>query len=162
MLRSERRLKGNVVGVCELLREFKVDAPREAVWDLVIGGINDWWKHGLAEESHGVFLEPKVGGRLWEKLDNEGRGILYGNVIVIDRPNIISFSSTYGLAGVSLGTGTWRFMQMERETLVEVQIELMCEFPERTVCGQLRRSVSALAEDLQKYISTSALQVIEA
>lgn len=162
MLRSERRLKGNVVGVCELLREIQVDAPRDSVWELVIDGINNWWKHGLAEGSQGVFLETRVGGRLWEKLDDHGRGILYGNVILIDKPNIISFSSTGGLAGVALGAGTWRFLDLGHQTLIEVQIELLSEFPERTMCGQLKQRISKLAQDLHNYVCSRALQVSEA
>lgn len=156
MLGSRKQLEGKRVGVCELQQDIQISAPREIVWNLTLGHVNEWWQEGLTEGSRGVFIEPQVGGRLWEKFDDDGNGILYGNVIMIDPPETINFSSTYSLAGVALGTSTWRFMELESETLVAVSIELLSEFPERAMCGRVTNRVQLLLGSLKKYIEANA------
>jgi len=154
MLGNRKQLEGKRVGVCELEKDILINAPQEEVWHLTVECVNEWWKDGLTENSRGVFIEPQVGGRLWEKFDDAGNGILYGNVIMIDPPKTIHFSSTYSLAGVALGTSTWRFMELEKGTLVAISIELLSEFPERAMCGRIKSRAGVLLESLKRYIES--------
>jgi uncharacterized protein YndB with AHSA1/START domain len=152
MLGSRKQLEGKRVGVCELQADIQINVPRDTVWRLTIDRANEWWMDGLTEGSQGVYIEPVVGGRLWERFDDVGNGILYGNVILIDPPNTINFSSTYSLAGVALGTSTWRFMEVDGGTLVAITIELLSEFPERVMCGRIKQRSEVLLQSLKQFV----------
>jgi hypothetical protein len=156
MLGSKKNLEGKRVGVCELQEDILIVAPRDVVWKLTLENVNEWWRDGLTEGSQGIFIELQVGGRLWEKFDDNGNGILYGNVIMMKPPETINFSSTYSLAGVALGTSTWRFMELERGTIVAISVELLSEFPERSMCGRIKKRASVLLNSLKKFVEARA------
>lgn len=80
----------------ELRRQVRIDAPRDAVFDVLLT-VNDWWKSRLRSDSV-VSLEPWVGGRFMEDWDGAS-GTLYGFVTFIERPKTLVVSRPMGLRG---------------------------------------------------------------
>ena len=58
--------------------EILIQASPEAVWDALVHKVDGWWRDDFhAVENSAVILEPRVGGRLYERNDNGEEGLWY-------------------------------------------------------------------------------------
>ena len=72
---------------------FNIDAPLARVWNAFVNETNRWWPRDYYAnpESKAFFLEPRLGGRMYEDAGN-GTGVLWYIVIAIDPSRSIDMS----------------------------------------------------------------------
>lgn len=73
----------------------RVDGPPRAAFELFTDGIDRWWplvhfSYG-AERAQGIYLEPRLGGRFYERF-TDGDELQVGEVLLVDAPHRIVFS----------------------------------------------------------------------
>lgn len=147
--------KGNenskVVSVCTLEDEILINRPPKVVWDKAVRETSHWWREDLKKGSLGVYIEESVGGRIWERFDSAGSGMLYGTVVAIQPPCMIHFTSTNSIAGVALCAYTWQFNRCADGTLVSATVEVLSEYPERLMYSLVKRRIKKLLKELRQY-----------
>ena len=132
--------------------EIWIDAPPDVVWQKAVHEVNHWWKTNLHEKTQGVFIEAEVNGRYWERFDDTGNGVLLGIVTYLDAPHTIHFSASSGMAGIALGTNTWRFMDVDGGTLMQFCFQIMTDFPERCLSPKFNDKTMQLLKSLKAYV----------
>jgi len=132
--------------------EIWIDAKPDVVWEKAIHEIDKWWKTNLHEPSLGVYIEPQVGGRYWEKFDDDGNGVLLGTITYMEAPSTIHFTASSGMAGIALGTNTWRFMDVDGGTLFQFCFQIMTEYPERCLSPKFDDKTTELLQSLKAYV----------
>jgi uncharacterized protein YndB with AHSA1/START domain len=98
-------------GAIVVRESVRAEVPQEQAFRLFTEGINEWWPldEGYSfggDRAREVHLEPRVGGRLYEKWV-DGAEFQTGRVIACDRPHRIVF--------------TWRDAEGRGEMEVEVR-----------------------------------------
>jgi uncharacterized protein YndB with AHSA1/START domain len=87
----------------------EVDCPIQEAFDLFTTRMGEWWPLDPAsyggERANEIFLEPRVGGRFYERF-TDGDELQVGSVVACEPPRRIAF--------------TWRTADWEGETEVEV------------------------------------------
>jgi hypothetical protein len=141
-----------VAKVCVDELETWIDATPEIVWQKAVIDVNAWWRANLREGSLGVFIEPWVGGRFWQKFDKDGNGVLYGTVSYILPPRAIHFCNAFGMAGVSIWTNTWRLFPQDGGTLFQYTNQIMAELPQRYMSGNYRAATKGLLASLKHHV----------
>jgi len=76
-------------------QEIEIDAPRERVWDALVD-VGGWWCHHETETRGELVLEPKIGGRFYERFGGED-GALWGTVIWMKRPEVLRLTGPLGM-----------------------------------------------------------------
>ena len=147
--RSER-----CVGVCVDEQEIWIAASPEVVWRKGLHEVNTWWKANLKPGSLGVFLEPWVGGRFWQKFDEDGHGVLYGTVAYLNPPKALHIVNAFGMAGAAVWTNTWRFSDVDDGTLMEYHNQIMAVMPDRYMSGSFKAMTRAMLESLKRFVET--------
>ena len=76
--------------VRKILLEIPIAAPRERVWEALVGETAAWF---VSDPSTGPAtktfrVEPQVGGRMYEDWGN-GEGLLWGHVILVQSPQTL-------------------------------------------------------------------------
>lgn len=71
--------------------EVRIDAPRAAVWEALVGDVSGWWHpaYQVRPDNRGIRLEPVAGGHLVEDW-GDGEGLVWGEVVVVKRHETIS------------------------------------------------------------------------
>jgi uncharacterized protein YndB with AHSA1/START domain len=79
-MKSENQLLP--AGAATVTIEIEIEAPVERTWHTMIEDVGKWWRKDFLcyEGSLGMFLEPELGGRLFEKTESGG-GFTWGTVI---------------------------------------------------------------------------------
>ena len=65
-------------------RTITINAKPERVFKAWVEDMNQWWTRPYYNDHdriHGLYMEPKLGGRYIEKWDEDGSGFLIGTVI---------------------------------------------------------------------------------
>lgn len=75
--------------------DIHVGLPTDAAFELFTGGIGGWWpldrfSYG-AERAEGIFLEPRRGGRFYERF-TDGDELHVGDVLICEPPDRIVFT----------------------------------------------------------------------
>ncbi|MBN2082035.1 hypothetical protein JW859_07490 [bacterium] len=148
-----------IVRTCVDELSIWIDAKPEYVWDTALRDINKWWRSNVQEGSLGVFIEPEIGGRFWQKFDEQGSGVLYGTVSYIKRPKALHIANVFGMAGISLWTNTWRLFPQDDGTLFQYTNQFLSELPERYMSGRYKALTRELLASLKKYIETGEIGV---
>lgn len=90
-------------------QRVQVDCPLQEAFDLFTTRMGEWWPLQLAsyggERAREIFLEPRVGGRFFERFV-DGDELQVGSVVACEPPRRITF--------------TWSTADWEGETEVEV------------------------------------------
>ena len=145
-----------VAKICVDELETWIGAPPPVVWQKAVIEVNTWWKANLRENSLGVFIEPWIGGRFWQRFDEEGHGVLYGTVSYILPPRAIHFANAFGMAGVSVWTNTWRLFPQDEGTLFQYTNQLMSELPQRYMSGNYKAATKGLLASLKHYVEDTS------
>lgn len=75
--------------------EASIKATPDLVFQAFTNDIDNWWSYRIVADSH-MYLEPRVGGRFYEKFDRGG-GALYALVTFIKPREELRLSGTMGL-----------------------------------------------------------------
>lgn len=69
-------------GAANITITIDIAAPLAETWRAMIADIGQWWREDflVCEGSLGMHLEPRAGGKLFEKLEGEG-GFVWGSII---------------------------------------------------------------------------------
>ena len=70
-------------GAANLKIEIEIEAPVGKTWQTMVGDVGKWWRQDflICEGSKGMYLDQMVGGKLYEKTDDDGGGFVSGKVI---------------------------------------------------------------------------------
>ncbi len=83
------------VGTFQLEEEFRIEAPRDAVYAALVHDIGVWWGYRISSGESRIHLEPQIGGRLYE--DCAAGGALWGVVTEIRRPEFLRLEGAFGM-----------------------------------------------------------------
>ena len=144
-----------IVRVCVDEVSIWIDAPPEITWQKGVYEVNSWWRSNLRENSLGVIIEPRVGGRFWQKYDEEGNGVLYGTVSYLNAPKAIHLTNAFGMAGISVWTNTWRLFPQDEGTLFQYTNQILSELPERYMSSRYKALTRELLNSLKEYVENS-------
>lgn len=89
---GKRKLPGNGV----ISAEFDYTASVSEVFSALTNNIDQWWTISAEGDSAGVYLEPKIGGRLYEQFDDSGNGVLFATVDHFKRDELLGFMGSMG------------------------------------------------------------------
>ena len=82
-------------GLAEIRKTIELDAPLARAFDVWTGHVGRWWPlvhHSISKtEATGCFMEPGVGGRLYETT-RSGAEHLWGTVAVWEPPRRLAYS----------------------------------------------------------------------
>ena len=82
-------------GLAEIRKTIELDAPLARAFDVWTGHVGRWWPlahHSISKaEATGCFIEPGVGGRLYETT-RSGAEHLWGTVAVWEPPRRLAYS----------------------------------------------------------------------
>jgi len=70
-------------GAANVVIKIEINASISKTWQNLIEDIGQWWRPDflICEGSKGMHLDPRVGGMLYEKTDEDGGGYCWGNII---------------------------------------------------------------------------------
>ena len=81
----------------------EIDAPPATVFDAATGDVSPWWDHSFALEPAELVIEPRFGGRFYERLrEGSDDGALHATVIYVDAPSALRLHGPLGLSGRSV------------------------------------------------------------
>ncbi len=71
--------------------EIQIDAPVERTWQCMVEDVTQWWRQDflICQGSKGMFMDQRIGGHLYEKIDDEGGGHIWGNIISFQPPLLL-------------------------------------------------------------------------
>ena len=105
----------------------EIGAPPETVFDAATGDITGWWDHSFSLEPAELVIEPRFGGRFYERL-HEGRedGALHATVIYVDAPSALRLHGPLGLSGRAVDlVASWQLSPLGTDaTEFEVQLNM--------------------------------------
>ena len=82
-------------GLAEIRKTIELDAPLARAFEVWTGHVGRWWplaQHSISKaEATGCFIEPGVGGRLYETT-RSGAEHLWGTVAVWEPPRRLAYS----------------------------------------------------------------------
>jgi uncharacterized protein YndB with AHSA1/START domain len=106
--------------IAPLTKTVTVNRPPEEAFRIYTEGIATWWpleRHSLSEKAETVVMEPREGGRLFERT-RDGEEVEWGEVVVWDPPNRLVHS--WHLGGPATTEVELRFTPQGDGTLVEL------------------------------------------
>ena len=85
------------LGSMRIEQEARLDAPPDRVFQALTQNIGEWWgaPYARSENSETMILEPKVGGRFYEKFSGED-GWLWATVLGIKTNEYLVLSGSFG------------------------------------------------------------------
>ena len=74
--------------------EIVIDASIETTWKALVNDIGLWWRKDFytSSKTKEFILEAKPGGKMYEDYGND-EGLVWGEVIVLDAPNVLELKS---------------------------------------------------------------------
>lgn len=80
----------------------QIAAPRDEVWDAATGDVSGWWDHRHTQNPVEYIIEPKFGGRFYERFE-EGSldGAVHASIPYVDTPERLIMHGPLGLIGRS-------------------------------------------------------------
>jgi hypothetical protein len=107
----------------EIKLTIPIAAQKDIVWNALVSETSAWWpKTFLSEDSKGMVIEPRLGGRVFDDL-GDGEGVMWYWVIGVQRPNWILLSGFYAPPYGGPGTSYLRLSLVEKnakETVLEI------------------------------------------
>jgi hypothetical protein len=87
-------------------QEVEILAPRETVWASLLD-VEAWWCHRVVGKGSTLVLEPRVGGRFFERW-GEDEGALWGVVTFLKRPEVLRLCGPLGMSGAAQSVYEYR------------------------------------------------------
>ena len=102
----------------------EIDAPPAVVFEAATGDISPWWDHSFALDPAELVIEPRFGGRFYERLrEGSDDGALHATVIYVDAPTSLRLHGPLGLSGRSVDlVASWTLNAVPEGT--EFQVDL--------------------------------------
>ena len=103
----------------------EIAAPPETVFDAATGDITGWWDHSFALDPAELVIEPRLGGRFYERLrEGSEDGALHATVIYVDAPTALRLHGPLGLSGRSIDlVASWQLSPVGDDA-TEFQVQL--------------------------------------
>mgnify|MGYP003664954223 CR=1 FL=1 len=104
----------------------EIDAPPATVFDAATGDVSPWWDHSFALEPAELVIEPRFGGRFYERLrEGSDDGALHATVIYVDAPSALRLHGPLGLSGRSVDLVTsWTLRPQDDGTRFQVDLAM--------------------------------------
>jgi uncharacterized protein YndB with AHSA1/START domain len=99
-------------------QEVEILAPRETVWASLLD-VDGWWCHRLREKGSALALEPRVGGRFYERWGDD-EGALWGVVTYLQKPEVLRLAGPLGSNGASQSVYEYRLESRGARTTLKL------------------------------------------
>lgn len=76
--------------------EFQYAADVSTVFSALTNSVDKWWPVSAEGDSSGVYLEPRIGGRLYEPFDDTGNGVLLATVDHFKKDALLGLMGSMG------------------------------------------------------------------
>jgi uncharacterized protein YndB with AHSA1/START domain len=111
----------------------QIDAPVEEVFEAATGDVSPWWDHSFALDPAELVIEPRFGGRFYERME-EGSddGALHASIIYVDAPNTLRMDGPLGLQDRAYQLVTTWTLEEDEEggTVFTVDLAMQTEIDE--------------------------------
>lgn len=107
----------------------EIGAPVAEVFDAATGDISGWWDHSFSGNPAELVIEPRFGGRFYERVvAGEAGGALHATVIYVDPPTRLRLDGPLGLSGRAVHlVSSWTLSEAQGGTLFTVDLSLAGE-----------------------------------
>ena len=95
-----------VQGSFRVEQEVEFATPRERLWECLLD-VGRWWHYRHEKTGSDVVLEPRVGGRFYERFAGGEEGALWGVVTYMKRPETLRFSGFLNME--TPATNVWEY-----------------------------------------------------
>jgi hypothetical protein len=138
-----------------VLEEVMVPGTPLEAWYAFTGDLLPWWDHTFSAKPTELVLEPRTGGRFFERFDDAGNGALHATVHFVEIGKRLRFTGPLGLSGKGISmVHTVTFEAQGDSTQVKVECRGFGEYEsgwEKAVEGVWRHF---LAERFKPYVES--------
>ena len=115
-------------------KEVVVPLPPPAAFDAFTGDITPWWDHTFSGKPAKLVIEPRPGGHFLEVFDQQGNGVVHGDVTWSDRGKKLVIRGWLGPfhSTASVLVHTFTFEPAESGTRLKASIHAAGEFEPST------------------------------
>lgn len=85
-------------GSFRIEQEVVIATSRERAWDCLLD-VDAWWTFRLGGATSTRVLEPRLGGRFYERFAGGEDGALWGTVRRLERPELVCLEGLLGMNG---------------------------------------------------------------
>lgn len=155
----------NELRTAEILLEVRIHAPRQRVWDALVGDLSPWWHPAFftnQEKGRAFRLDERLGGHLFEDW-GEGQGLVWGTVIGIDRGALLQLvgDSSKEWGGPSRAFHTYRLREDGADTLLRFESVHFGRVSEAAASSMESGWRFLFGRCLKQYVETGSIDGIE-
>jgi uncharacterized protein YndB with AHSA1/START domain len=110
-------------GSFRIEQEVVLATSRERAWDCLLD-VDAWWTFRLGDASSTRILEPRLGGRFYERFAGSEDGALWGTVQRIERPELVRLEGLLGMEGPVMSAYEFRLATRGAKTVVKLTHEV--------------------------------------
>ena len=96
-----------VQGSFHVEQEVDVLVPRERLWECLLD-VGAWWLYREKGKASDVVLEPRLGGRFYERFAGGEEGSLWGVVTHVERPEVLRLCGFLGMDSPAMNVYEYR------------------------------------------------------
>lgn len=105
-------------GSFHIEQEVEIRGSRERVWSHLLD-VDGWWSHRVLPTGSRLVLEPKVGGRFYERWGDD-EGALWGLVTYMKSPEALRMSGPLGMSTAASNIYEFRLEERGGSTLLQL------------------------------------------
>jgi DNA-binding transcriptional ArsR family regulator len=147
---EKRMLRAPARGHVELT--LVLEAPVAKLFQAITRDINAWWSQRRYVNST-MFLEPYVGGRLYEAFDRDNNGLLYATVIYLQAPVALMLSGLMGMVDEAVNSTIQLVLEAQDEiTSLKLMHRFSQDVREATIEEFEKRWQALIVDSLKPYV----------
>lgn len=141
----------------DIEQEIAIKAPRERVFDALVGDISAWWgaPYLRSEATTAIIVEPKIGGRMFERWGDE-EGALWGHVTYVERPVRLELVGQIAMAGAIHGHLSYTLEAKGQGTLLKLSHWAVGDLPDTVKANFEAGWADLLNVRLREHMETGA------
>ena len=119
MAEKAEKAEEPVEGSFRIEQEVEIAVPRERLWECLLDA-GAWWLYGEKGKSPDIVLEPRVGGRFYERFAGGEDGSLWGVVTYLERPEVLRLCGFLGMETPATNVYEYRLEARGQKTLLKL------------------------------------------
>lgn len=147
----------DTAGVCRILLEIPIDAPKARVWDALVNEANTWFAHeeGPGPDGKTFHVQARVGGMMYEDW-GDGNGLLWGHVIFCNAPTALHVAGDCSPAwgGPNRGIMIWELDEADGTTVVRFEHAIHGNVSDQTRGSYEQGWKMQLVDGLKKHVES--------
>jgi uncharacterized protein YndB with AHSA1/START domain len=109
-------------GSFRIEQEVVIATSRERVWDCLLD-VAGWWAFRMGDDANALSLEPRLGGRFYERFGTGEDGALWGTARWLERPEVLRLEGVLGMDGPVVSVYEYRLSTRGAKTVLKLTHE---------------------------------------